>query len=307
MKLNRIINLLKYDWTLYSRKAFMILGVFSGIFFICALVSILFNFFTANSPEAITFLLPIKMAIFLANFQKYANIILAMLVTVVLHHKFTNARTATNYLALPGTSLEKLIVLCLDYLIVYLASNIISWVLIYPIVGIGALLAPEANWMALITGNMEDTINLAFNYISYTTNNSPIFSDPQSDFSQMLLSFIKDMQWFSFFDTASSCLLYMVLNMCFKKNGQLKAIGCEVIIDIVVIIAFIIHVSFYLVNIKDSFVSPGDVSANTVNSAAMAFVLHIFNLGKIYFYSTPICCAALLGILYMQIKKKQAF
>lgn len=86
------------------------------------------------------------MAAFIQSYFSYAQLAMVFVVTTILHAKFTNPRSATGYLSLPGTSLEKYIVMLVDYALASLAVFALWIVLHYLTMAVCWMVSPEISW-----------------------------------------------------------------------------------------------------------------------------------------------------------------
>ncbi|MDO4496635.1 MAG: hypothetical protein Q4B58_02190 [Bacteroidales bacterium] len=306
MKLERILNLLRYDWSLYKRNYLMSVCIFAGLFLIFGTITFLWQLLISDpvSPNQA----PAQMVMYGANFSQYAEIIMVLLVTVILHHKFTNPRTATAYLTLPGTTGEKLTVMIIDYIVGYLTVRAIMWIGLALYFLIGALVAPDFNWGGIF--GCTDPIKLIeYMFIGLQgTNNIPNFSsadifaelDKQlPGMSQMMTDFLNRIKWWGYITAFVNLFIYMSLNLCFKKNGQFKAIASYIGITIVIMIFFILHSALFFAHLATS----GQMDPN----APLEFIRSIFQFALIYSWISPFLCAGFIAILHCQIKKKQPF
>jgi len=318
MSLNRILNLIKYDWSLYKRNFGIALAIFAGIFLVGGGCTFLWNLIINHFDHADSSFLPISMLMFASNFYQYGAIVMVILVTVVLHHKFTNPRTSTAYLTLPGTSAEKLAVMCIDYIVGALSVQAIMYAGLLFFFFLGSIIAPEADWFTLFKINDEmELIDAIYAEMRPDTGNDPesfaavmsMVDEGVPGFSVMFRDFFQNVMYFGIFSHIASTLFYVMLNLCFKKNAQLKAIACEIGIGVVCMIAMIVFVSIYIVTHKEGW-SPvnaaGDVSPSNLTGPA-ALIQFIFGTITWFLRLSPVFCAALLGIVYKQISKKQPF
>jgi len=125
----------------------------------------------------------------------------------------------------------------------------------------------------------------------------------------MFANIIHTSIWFAGFSASANCLFYVMLNLLYKKNAQLKAIATEIGLGVIFAICMIGYVVFLIFTQKESW-SPvaanGDVSASNL-TGPLVFMTHIVNLILTFLRLTPVICAILLGIVYKQISKKQPF
>lgn len=314
MSLNRILNLLRYDWSLYKRNYILTVAIFASIFVITGTCSLLWGLLGPNADANIC-KLPVQLIMFSNTFYEYSSIAMILLVTVVLHHKFTNPRTATAYLTLPGTTGEKLTVMCIDYIFGYVSLMAIYYAGLVMLLVVGNILAPEANCLeafkVIFTSSPTEIINFIYGNMRNPGDAESFdaamatLNDAVPGFDKLFGHMMNVVMWFGWISTAATCLFYMVLNLCFKKNAQLKAIAVEVGIGVVVAICVIAYVVWFAVNSPESFMQGTDPSAMLSGPAQL--VNQFLDILVGFFYLTPFLCLCLLGILYRQISKKQPY
>lgn len=298
MNFNRIKALLRYDWTLEKRNFFLTIMVFTIIFISMVLLFFMYNgLFGLDVTELEG--LPIGTSVFCAQFFNYAYLIMGLVVTQVLHRKFTNPRTSLSYLTMPGTNAEKWITMILNYLFAMAAVFALQAVLYEASVITGYCLAPDLNWdfnpfkyLGLASGNDIREMMLHYAEIQESgAENSELLSSIIDKLVGPILLFAPIASLFHLG-------IYIVINMCFRSHGQLKSIACIFTAYII----FIITAS--VIMIKTAFAA--EISADKVMNIIAGDGLSVFNCIKWYYFSSPLLCAGIYYLFYKQICWKQA-
>ena len=277
----RILTLLKYDWLLNKRKALTILGMYL-IVYICLT---LFYFYIKGSVSS-TPQLPFIMQNFIHSYFSVLLIITGLYVTTLLHQKFTNPQSSTTYLALPGTSTEKFIVLLADYAIAIAAVWVMYIIVFIASMTIFKLNEPSYDWgmnpFFFLTSKIPTELDIAI------SNQSGALADSISELISASL-------YMSFFTSLLSLSYYMVLNMCFRTNGQVKSIA---LYFGTIVLLVIICISTVL-----SFATKLHYDVDDLLPEQFCTFLDVI---KYITYAVPLYCAVILTILHIQIRFKQA-
>lgn len=304
MNSSRIKSLLHYDWIIEKRNFQLSLIIISAIYLVSVIMYTLFmsfiNISTYDDQQAI----PYASAIFCSSFFSYAQIAAVIIVTQLLHHKFTNPRTSLSYLTLPGTNAEKWLTMLIDYAIAFICIYVLQLVMFEVTALLGFCLAPELDWIfnpffAWSDSFINDYMNMQININGSgdaATEFLPAFID-------QMQGFINVSKYFSLFVGTVELGIYIVLNMCFRRLGQLKTIAILAGSLTVLMIIFIFSLSAYMIH---SISAVGDVSPTAVMDIIYGPTFSIFGIMKLFFYCSPLLAAAVLYLFYRQICKKQA-
>lgn len=296
MNFHRIQSLLRYDWTLQKRTISLAFIITTALY-IC-LVFMFFMFkgilnFEGQDLEG----LPVASAIFCNSFFSYAQIAMVLVVTQILHEKFTAPRTSLSYLTLPGTNTEKWLVMLLDYAIVAFALWILKLVMFDLTMFIGYCMAPDHSW----TFN-PFIFYFAQDEIIESVRNSAAAGDQLGyELVQTMIDKVMTPALsMSIFVNLFQLTIYIVLNMCFRTHGQLKTIACLIGASAVLgFVAIIMTVRFVV-----SYV--GDVSPSIITEWIVGDGFSMANCIRWYYYSAPFLSAAMLYLFHWQICRKQA-
>lgn len=303
MTLPRIQSLLRYDWTLEKRDFSLTLAVFTIIYICMVLLFFMYNgLFGLDMSQYEG--LPLSTSIFCAQFFNYAYVIMGLVVTQVLHRKFTNPRTSLSYLTLPGTNAEKWLVMILDYIIAFVAVFALQAVMYELSSFVGYCFAPALNWdfnpfkyLGLVpVDQLKEMMVEAGDLQNASEEGAQIVGqiiDKVIGPMLLMTPFVSLFQWG----------IYIVLNMCFRTHGQLKSIACLFGFGAVMgIIGSIVMFKALVAGIDGT----GDMSPTIVMDLIMGEGFSMFNCMKWYYYSSPFLCAAVYYLFYKQIGWKQA-
>lgn len=277
----RILTLLRYDWLLNKRKALTILGMYLIVYICLTLFYFYIKGNVSSSPK-----LPFIMQNFIHSYFNVLLIITGLYVTTLLHQKFTNPQSSTTYLALPGTSTEKFIVLLADYAVAIAAVWAMYVIMFVASMAVFKFNEPSYDWCLnpffFLKSNMSADLDVAIGNQSATLANS-------------LSGLISASLYMSFFTSLLSLSYYMVLNMCFRTNGQVKSIA---LYFGTIVLLVILSISVVL-----SFASKLHYDADEQLPEQFCTFLDVI---KYITYAVPLYCAITLAILHTQIRFKQA-
>ena len=261
---------------------------------------------TITTPDGF----PTVMAAFISSYFQYAQMAMVFVVTTILHAKFTNPRSATGYLSLPGTSLEKYIVMLADYALAYIAVFVLWVVLHYLTMAVCWFVSPEVSWnvnpLQFITpATSMDDIMLKIEGVTFTDamNTALAESGMPEFFFNGLKDIVYTMYWFAPIVTLVQFFAYICVNMLFRTNGQLKTIAIYFAAGFVLTILFTIT---FCVAMAHDISAIGDVSETAVASAIIGDLMAMLNIWKWLCYFTPAILVGLAYLFYNQICKKQA-
>lgn len=305
MNFNRIQSLLRYDWTLQKRTislAFIItLALYICLIFLFFVFKGAFDFDIQGDNH-----LPVAAILFCNSYFNYAMVAMMIVVTQVLHEKFTAPRTSLSYLTLPGTNAEKCLVMVLDYAIVALALWVMQIVMYDVTMLIGYCLAPDLHWIFnpfsfFFTLNTNRWMEI---FTAGTTAGIAGNSAGDELGREMIAKMMDKILWpamtMTIFVNLFQLAVYMVVNMCFRTHGQLKSIACLLGFSAVMVIVTLCMSASYFINYS------GDVSPAILTNWVVGDGFSVANCIRWYYYSTPFLCAALLYLFYKQICWKQA-
>lgn len=296
----RIGDLLCYDWAMEKRRFILPFVIFAIAYILCTFSTFYPGY---SSGHLNNDSLPILIMIFANSFLSHAQLILILIVTTILHRKFTQPQSSCLYLTLPASPIEKFIVMLLDYVIAFTALYIVYIALFYLTMFIGYLLEPGYNWTLNLFNNdpgflrkmietlqTEQTSRMAAEG-SYEQNTATgIFIDH-------VLSHSAALNILGFFANLSIFLYYLILNMCFKHNAQIKSIGLVLLTGFILAIACIIGFCIYF-------------STQHIIHMDETQLLHMMTRTFDLIYYTLLACVPLSlaegYILYRQIRYKQA-
>lgn len=300
MNFNRIQSLLRYDWTLQKRSISLALIITLALYVIMVLLFFLFKAtfnFDAQGFEG----LPLASVMFCNSFFSYAQIAMVLVVTQILHAKFTSPRTSLSYLTLPGTNAEKWLVMLLDYAIVAFALLVLQ-VVMYEVTSlVGYLMSPNLSW--------------SFNPFAYTMFQNELFESIRQEqlatgdvvanemMTQMLDKIMIPAMSMALFGNLLQLGIYIVLNMCFRTHGQLKSIACLMGFGAVMGIVFMVMAFNFIASVVTL---NGDITPDFILNWIAGDGFSMANCLKWYYYSTPLLSAAVLYLFYKQICWKQA-
>lgn len=310
MNTSRIYSLLRYDWVINKHKIGLALTLISAIY--CCLVFLYFYAgnaidFTGTIAKPEGF--PTVMAAFIQSYFSYAQLAMVFVVTTILHAKFTNPRSATGYLSLPGTSLEKYIVMLADYAFAALAVFVLWIVLHYLTMAVCWMVSPEISWnvnpLQFLTPvrSMDDLV-MKMEGVSFTeTMTQAGLESGMPEFFNSFMDVMLTLVWLTPIINLVQFFAYICVNMLFRTNGQLKTIaiyfGASFVIGVIVAITFAVAMAHDISAVDD--VSPDAVAA-AISGDLMAMVTIL----KWICYFSPAALAGLAYLFYNQICKKQA-
>ena len=312
MNSNRILSLIRYDWAINKNKFGLAMSIVA-IIYVC--VVLLFftskNIFHIDSLEPET---PVVMSKFIGAFFEYAQIAMVFVVTTLLHQKFTNPRSATNYLSIPGTSAEKYIVMLAEYALGALAVFVLYLICHSLTMLICWYVAPELDWLTnpfliLFPARNFNEFSLAMSGISWESTMNQMQEvaseeDLAPELLAMLFKSVHSLMWFTPIILLCKLFAYMCGNMLFRTNGQLKTIAiffaASMAFAIIVIIGTVVAFSAEIQALS------GNVSHEELNNLIVGNVITVLNIVTYFCYATPLILIGLAYLFYRQICRKQA-
>ena len=310
MNANRIYSLLRYDWVINKHKLGLAATLISVIY--CGLVLLYFYSRSAidfSGQVAVPEGFPTVMAAFIHSYFSYALLAMVFVVTTILHTKFTNPRSATGYLSLPGTSLEKYIVMLADYAIATVAVFVLWIAFHYLTMAICWMVTPEMNWNVnplqfLMPAASLDNFSMTMEGINWEEKmNEAAIQSGMPEFFNYFMDMLMTLVWFSAVINLVQFFAYICLNMVFRTNGQLKSIA----IFFAGGLAFGIFCAITMAIVVAHDVSAaGALSQDAVPQAIVGDLMAVLTCLKYLCYFSPALLAGLAYLFYHQICRKQA-
>lgn len=306
MNYNRILSLIRYDWTINKHKLGLTMSLIT-IIYICVVIL----YFTSKSLFEIDTLsenVPYLMSRFISSFFNYAQLAMVFVVTTLLHQKFTNPRSATSYLSLPGTSAEKYFVMLAEYALGALAVFVLYLVCHSLTMIVCWWVSPEVSWLVnpftyLFPVQDINEAMLAMEGRSW----SETMQEMMENDSEILVGFINAVMAFAWFGpifTLCEFFAYICVNMLFRTNGQLKTIAIyfasTIVLSVLGIITFVMAFGAEISRL-DGHISHNEMQALVMNDFTIAF-----NTITYFCYTTPLILIGLAYLFYRQICRKQA-
>ena len=307
MNTKRIFALLQYDWMLHKHALKLTAAIIGSIYVAFAII-----YFILKSRLGISGYneaLPQLITTFCNTYFSYATFAAMFVVTTLLTEKFCHPRTATAYLTLPGTSLEKFVVMVCDYVIVALGTKIYFLVMFYLTMGICALNAPGLDWAQngfamLFPADAYQIIGEGMKAFGNGMSNAEVF-DQLAQKGPMQASFVETLQTmiyaclnFQIFYCIIGWAIYAILCLQFKSNVQIKSIAiCTAVWLFLIIASTIAFVAWIIAN------------ENAIDNDPVIVIEQIESTLKVWtyiFYCTPALAAGLLCLCYRMISRKQA-
>jgi len=245
----RIANLLRYDWAMEKRRFVMPFAIFAFAYILCTFSTFYPGYSSGHLSDDS---LPILVLIFANSFVSYAELAMILIVTAILHRKFTQPQSSCLYLTLPASPLEKFTVMLLDYVIAFTALYIVYTVLFYLTMLSGYLLEPSYDWSLAPFNSSSSFIK---EIIETLQTRQAGMMDGESGYEQRsatdvflnhIYSHYTSLIVFSFFANLCAFFYYLILNMCFKHNAQIKSIGLFLLTGFIAIVAFCIGFGIYI-------------------------------------------------------------
>lgn len=301
MNTSRIYSLLKYDWAINKHKVCLTMTLITIVYFCLMLLSF---FAKGNLDLSLSEGSPMIIAAFVNSYFKYALIAAVIVVTTILHHKFTNPRSATGYLSLPGTSAEKYTVMLADYATAAIVLFFIYLVCYAITMLLGWFVAPGLDWainplMFEHPKNLNDVVlaleGQNLNDLQRTAIEEGISSDSFASFFDLATN----LAWFTPIISLCEFFAYICINMLFRTNGQLKTIALFFVAGFFLMIFFGVSL---LIGIKHSM----DVFGDVTPEVAFETIAGMFNGVKYFVWASPAALVGLAYLFYHQICKKQA-
>ncbi|MBR0036899.1 MAG: hypothetical protein IJP70_04585 [Bacteroidales bacterium] len=290
--MKRVGALLRYDWMLGKNTFALTLGIIAILYAVIIILFFIFKGILNYHPDSFT-AFPGTVAVASNTYFSYGLYAIVFAVTTLLTHKFCNPKTSTTYLALPGSNLEKFVVLLADYLFGFLAYTLVYLVLFYITMGIGYALYPHLDWMQNGLALMDP---------GYTLQEIPSLYRHEDDLAHPLMQqevvlLIDSVRYYTIPNYISSLGFYLICCMCFRTNSQIKSIGINVFWTFAYTVALIIMFAYMIVP---------DLHGDNYHPALDNTMATIFQVIRYNFYAGVLLGIGFYAILYRQIARKQA-
>lgn len=303
--INRVGALLKYDWMLNKSKISM-----AAILTVAIYACLVLLYFSSKSvfEFGVTDAFPVIMGTFINSFFSYAQIAMVFVITTMLHQKFTAPNSATSYLSMPGTSLEKFVVMISEYLLGALGVYVLFLICFYATMAICWFVAPQVDWFINAfgflapTNNFLDEITTSFGGSSFSDAMREIEEQDLGFLATSVTDILKAAVWVAPFSAMSKLLLYTNLNMCFRSNGQIKSIA----VWMAATFAIALFCIFGMVIIFGHDIMLLNENGDAAAGAFLGDFAAIMNIVKYFMYCIPLFMIGLAYLFYYQISKKQA-
>lgn len=301
MNTSRIYSLLRYDWTINKHKICLTMTLITIVYFCLMLMSF---FAKGNLDLTLSAGSPLVIAAFVNSYFKYALIAVVFVVTTILHSKFTNPRSATGYLSLPGTSAEKFTVMLADYAAAALGLFVIYLVCYAVTMLLGWFVSPELDW-AINPFVFERPKDINDVVVALQGQNldelqqAALEKGIASDSFAAFFDTVNTLTWFTPVFNLCEFFLYICINMLFRTNGQLKTIA-------IFFAAWFVFIVFFTVSIVLGIKNSIDIVGDITPEVAFDVIHKIFNTVMYFVYASPVALAGLAYLFYHQICKKQA-
>lgn len=290
---SRVKSLLLYDWAIDKNKITTTLGIIVGLYAALFIMAYwnqtrdgIFSFTGEGGETLVTFA-----NVSVMNYFEYATLIVGILTTVILHRKFTNPQTSVQYLALPGSRLEKYLVMIADFVIVCLAMQVLYLVVYAISMLICQFTYPELSWWMNPYGNSELVERLMGSERITLSDGGELY--PAREF--MNTNTIQLLIWLSPFLSLTTFGLWTNVNMLFRNNGILKSIGIFILAYIVLIVMLIIFTAGFV-----TYVATLDIFEKT------RYLNYVPRVIKAFLWLQIPLSLFLQWLFYRQIAKKQA-
>ena len=302
MNTNRISALLRYDWMINKRKAILMMTLITLVY--ACLVVMFFS-----SKSVLEFNInqnwPYVIGSFIFSYFKYAEIAMVFFVTTILHFKFTNPRSATTYLTLPGSSAEKWFVLMADYVIAAVAVFVLALICYLITMIVCWMLNPEISWfinpISFFAPNLEtiDSLNIVLKHQSYSDAMNQAAGTPEAESVKTLVDSIMEAAKYGVLLSFVEALAYIYVNMFFRTNGQLKTIAIFVALSFLFVFVLMIYCLFaFGLPLVNGTIPDGQGVFDNLMAFAKAL--------KWLIYSSPALMALFAWLIYKKICKKEA-
>ena len=302
MNTNRIGALLRYDWMINKRKAILMMTLITLVY--ACLVVMFFS-----SKSVLEFNInqnwPYVIGSFIFSYFKYAEIAMVFFVTTILHFKFTNPRSATTYLTLPGSSAEKWFVLMADYVIAAVAVFVLALICYLITMTVCWMLNPEISWfinpISFFAPNLEtiDSLNIVLKHQSYSDAMNQAAGTPEAESVKTLVDSIMEAAKYGVLLSFVEALAYIYVNMFFRTNGQLKTIAIFVALSFLFVFVLMIYCLFAF---GLPLVNEGPEAMHDTFDSIITFAKAL----KWLIYSSPALMALFAWLIYKKICKKEA-
>lgn len=305
MNIQRIKALFAYDWAVEKRRMTLVTVTIMLLYLLVCWYTYTINRNTLweGSPEVLAHSYNAVCKVFFA----IVGFCSVFIITPILHHKFTQPQMSTSYLTLPGTTAEKFWVMLCEYVMGFVAVFLLYVICYYATMTLGWLCS---NVSSAYDGAASESLWWSYRLIPFDWNDLPEASefirkiihsaqDYGSAIQAAALRLICSLVLVIPFGILLDLGIYMVLNMFFRTYGQLKSIGCRLVLQMIfnLLASFVVMaVVAYMANIEEQY---GEEKLEE------AFVLGL-NILTVLIWLIPVLTAGIYYFLYRLMAKKQA-
>lgn len=234
--IKRVRALFLYDWMLEKRRIGLTALIVFGLYIVLAWFIWWVNSQIGQDVQDVDYMPLIMLRSYCPIFFGVLAFLSVFFVTPILQRKFTKPQTATSYLTLPGTMVEKYWVMLAEYLLGFVACAVAYLVCFYGTALIGSLI--DHAYLQVTTWEGTERPSNAYGWFDYP----PFYSDEFAkgwaemweDFNHKsgegdphhIVTLLHTL--FGMIPVVALLELgyYLVLNMLFRAYGQIKSILC---------------------------------------------------------------------------------
>lgn len=313
----RVCALFKYDWMLEKRRLGLILLIVLGLY---TVIGWYIWWVYSNSwleEDQIGYILPPIMLRYCTIFFAILFFCSVFIVTPILQRKFAKPQTATAYLTLPGTTLEKYTVMLSEYLLGFIACIILYVVCFYLTALLGSLIdhpqylvttwdgeKPQNaygwfEYSAFFTHEIMRALDWVWNFADrYVVESGHSTSDLADSNMQILTSsqfLVRTLVCVAPFSALLEIGYYLVLNMFFRAHGQIKSIACfmgtSIVLNMIYTWVAVLLTAYFT-----------DMEEADLLEIAGAWITN----GAVLLWFIPVLCVGMYYWLYRLMATKQA-
>jgi hypothetical protein len=283
----RLWLLLRYDFVQARRNLLLVAAVLVGLHILLAYQNIS-NHLGQAQPGAVALTCHSLFGV-----ARYVGIIM---VTLLLHRKFTNPTTAPGYITLPASTWEKFAALLLDYAAVLLGVLGLEYVCYEATMAFGAYFYADQhlNWvLPFFNGgeNLEEFVRLAL--ISAVQIDTEALG---MDHAQAAVDTFMTSVWLA------TLLYFICLNFHFRRNGILKS--CLVMLLTYILLTFIL-IPAAAMWVNDYVIEVGQFDDARFRNEVAPQVYNVMHTLYVLLWCSPILPLGVAARLYWLVRKKQ--
>jgi hypothetical protein len=281
----RLWLLLRYDFVQARRNLWLIAAVIIGVYIV-----VIYRPFTQH----VNSWTPLDVANTCHELFTMARYLCLILVTLMLHRKFTNPASAPGYITLPASTLEKFCALLLDYIAVYVGIYAAEWVCYYASMWLGAMLLPELVWSRPFATD-GDNVESFFRTLSIETLQLDFktfgFEHAQAAATTCYVSW-----WLA------TWLYFICLNFHFRRNGILKS--CLTLLLTYIVLTFLLGplCAMWLSSYLDSL---GELTDTRLRQVVAPQVMSLLRATYVLMWCSPLVPLGVAARLYWLVSRKQ--